>query len=138
MNERCHSTTSKGYEWYGARGITVCERWRHSFPNFLEDMGPRPKGLTIERRDNDGNYEPGNCYWATKSQQAHNRRSSVFVEHNGKRLCLAEWAAILGIGRWNVRNWLRNGFSMSDLFRLKAEGKFPMKVGQNRPRAKKP
>ena len=60
---------------YGARGITVCDRWRgeNGFENFLSDMGPRPEGMTLDRKESNGNYEPGNCKWATKEEQAHNR-----------------------------------------------------------------
>ena len=70
---RCYNTKGKKYPSYGGRGITVCARW-HKFDNFLADMGIRPRGKTLDRRDTNGNYEPGNCRWATSATQNSNRR----------------------------------------------------------------
>lgn len=74
MIGRCHRADHPSFKDYGARGISVCERWRGSFEAFADDMGPRPDGLSIERKDNDGNYEPSNCKWATAAEQSANRR----------------------------------------------------------------
>lgn len=73
---RCTHPTNKMYHAYGGRGITVCERWM-TFANFLADMGERPAGLTLDRINNDGNYEPDNCKWATRSEQNSNTRRSL-------------------------------------------------------------
>lgn len=94
MRARCSGQISP--ENYAARGIGVCDRWL-SFENFLADMGEAPEGHSLERRDNDGNYEPGNCKWATLAEQARNRRNNVFVEHNGKSMCVADWCTAYGL-----------------------------------------
>lgn len=75
MKERCYKSNNAGYYKYGGRGIRVCRRWIESFENFYADMGPKPKGLTLERIDSDGDYEPSNCKWATYKEQNLNRRS---------------------------------------------------------------
>jgi hypothetical protein len=74
MKHRCNNAKDPGYKNYGGRGIRVCERWSKSFSAFLADMGPCPRGLSIERENNDGNYEPGNCRWATRLEQNRNKR----------------------------------------------------------------
>lgn len=89
MIDRCQNPKSKDYLRYGSRGISVCERWM-SFENFLTDMGNRPLGKTIDRVDNDGNYEPGNCRWATRLEQARNQRTNKRFEFCGRMLTTGE------------------------------------------------
>jgi hypothetical protein len=74
MVKRCSNPRSWAWKYYGGRGIDVCARWRQSFADFLADMGERPAGLTLDRKNNDGNYEPKNCRWATRAEQSQNRR----------------------------------------------------------------
>ncbi len=97
MISRCYRPTSVSYKNYGARGISVCDRWR-KFIYFYEDLGPRPSPeLTLERIDNEGNYEPSNVRWATTKEQHRNKRTNVWLEFREKRMILADWATELGI-----------------------------------------
>ena len=88
MLSRCRKKTPN---YYMERGITVCQRWL-KFENFLADMGERPEGMTLDRINNDGNYEPGNCRWATRSEQARNTRKSIHITYRGKTQPLVDWA----------------------------------------------
>lgn len=90
MRGRCEYKRHKNYALYGGRGITVCERWAKSFAAFYADVGPMPSpGMTLERIDRHGNYEPGNCRWATRVEQAANTSRNVYFEFEGQRYCLS-------------------------------------------------
>jgi hypothetical protein len=109
MMDRCYTPHHKEYKRYGGEGITVCEKW-HNFRAFLAEMGLKPDGLTLERKDNDGPYELANCVWATPAEQARNRRSNVMLTHNGRTLCVADWARELGVPRETIYKRIRLGF----------------------------
>jgi hypothetical protein len=111
MKDRCTKPGNKDYPRYGAKGINVCETWIHSFESFIEHMGERPKGLSIDRIDNARGYEPGNCRWATPKQQATNRRSTVFVEFNGETLSVAMWSERMGLERKTLEYRIRTGWN---------------------------
>lgn len=96
MIRRCHSESDKSYPRYGARGISVCAEWRSSFGVFLRDVGECPPGLTLDRINTFGNYEPGNVRWATHTQQARNTRRNHLHTIDGVSRCLAEWCELLG------------------------------------------
>lgn len=98
MRSRCNAPSDKAYKNYGARGITVCDRWMKSFENFLVDMGERPsKEYSLERINNDGPYSPENCKWATRHDQNRNNRKTVFITWKNQTLCIADWAQKLGM-----------------------------------------
>ncbi len=111
MRSRCNQPSAHNYRHYGGRGIRICERW-DSFPNFLADMGPRPSpNHTLERDNVHGAYEPGNCRWATKLEQARNVRRNHLLTVNGVTRCLSDWAAVTGIGAPTIRYRLKHGAS---------------------------
>lgn len=112
MKRRCYNPKCRGYKDYGHRGITVCKRWRESFPKFIKDMGPKPTSLhSIERKDNDGNYKPTNCYWALRHDQSRNRRNNIFVTVNGKRMVVRDAAEVCGLSYGMVRNRIWRGWT---------------------------
>lgn len=111
IKQRCLNPKNDNYKNYGGRGITICERWL-SFENFFTDMGPRPAGMTIERRDNNKGYGPENCYWADRGTQARNTRRNRWIEYNGQQKVVADWADEYGIPRAALLMRLRNGWSV--------------------------
>jgi hypothetical protein len=110
MLSRCRNPNHKAFANYGGRGIRVCDAWLN-FDRFTADMGQRPEGGSIDRIDNDGNYEPGNCRWATRQEQNSNRRSCILVEIEGETVTLKEACRRKEIGyravvkRVQDRNW---------------------------------
>lgn len=99
MIARCKNKNNRSYKDYGGRGITVCERWSGSggYENFIQDMGERPEGMTLDRIDNNGPYSPENCRWATAIVQGNNKRDSRIVECFGKKMSLSDWSRETGI-----------------------------------------
>lgn len=114
MIRRCEDTWRPNYKEYGGRGIVVCDRWK-TFDNFLADMGVRPSpDRSIERKDNDGNYEPSNCYWATKEEQMNNRQDSHKLTIDGETLTVAQWSRRTGVVPGTIHTRLKRGMSPED------------------------
>lgn len=118
MMQRCFNEKSANYKYYGGRWITVCEEWKDPFVfgEWAEVNGYK-KGVSIDRIDNNGNYEPCNCRFATKKEQANNRRSCVLITHNGETHNLTEWAEIVGVKQKVIVNRYFNGMRPPELFR---------------------
>lgn len=116
---RCTNRDDPEWVRYGGRGITICSEWRQDPGRFLSDMGPKPSpSHSIDRIDNSRGYEPGNCRWATKVEQATNRRDNVFVTYQGERVCVSELADRLGIKRNTIYMRLARGMSPEDAFAI--------------------
>jgi hypothetical protein len=111
MRNRCGDTSDMNY---GGRGITVCDRW-HEFDTFYADMGNRPEGMTLDRIDVNGNYEPSNCRWADREVQANNTRANVVIEYDGQAKTVAQWAKHYSIPAWKLYQRLsRDGLSFAE------------------------
>jgi transposase len=116
MWKRCIDKRVNSYPNYGGRGITVCERWRDFFV-FVEDMGRKPEPYSqwsLDRIDNDGNYEPDNCRWATKEQQVNNRSNTIYVTIGGKKKTESQWARHFDVARSTIKRWVRDGLETAD------------------------
>jgi len=110
MINRCNNRKIKNYKNYGGRGITVCDRWK-LFENFLADMGHPPEGLTLERRNVNGNYDIDNCYWASKIEQSRNKRDTIWLTYRGDMKPLVVWSEELGINYYTMWNRHKAGWS---------------------------
>ncbi len=108
MKKRCLNKNDKRFKDYGGRGIGICKEWL-SFENFSKDIGPRPDGYQIDRIDNDGDYNPSNCRWATRQENSSNKRNSQIIEFNGRKETLSEWSRLVGVRHstleWRIKKW---------------------------------
>ena len=111
MVRRCYNPESHAFMDYGGRGITVCERWLASPAAFLEDMGPRPRGMSLDRKDNDKGYSPDNCRWATPKQNARNRRITTYLTCNGETLSTSDWSERSGVSARQILDRIRAGWA---------------------------
>ena len=120
MKQRCLNKNNDRWEKYGGSGIKVCERWM-KFENFLADMGKRPEGTTLDRIDNDGDYTPENCRWASPSQQQNNMSTNINICYDGVTKTITEWSVILGITKSCLDARIRRGWSIKRAFTQKVQ-----------------
>jgi len=114
MIDRCYNPKNYSYRNYGKRGINVCQEWVESVERFAADMGTRPSGGTLERKNNNGNYEPANCCWKKMKEQANNKRTNVRISFNGKTQTISQWRDELGFGDMLINQRLERGWSIED------------------------
>jgi hypothetical protein len=116
MVDRCYRAKSHNYYLYGGRGITVCDEWKDikNFKSWAESNG-FIKGLTLDRIDVNGNYEPSNCRWVTMKTQDNNRRNTVYIKFNGEIHTVSEWASITGINRSTINNRYCRGYAVEKI-----------------------
>lgn len=122
MRSRCLNKNNLNYHNYGGRGITIHPRW-DDFEKFLQDMGECPPGLSIDRIDNNGNYGPDNCRWATMKQQANNKRTNRFIEYEGRKMTEAQWAKEKGIPPGSISSRIRKNWCYDCALNKPAGGK---------------
>jgi hypothetical protein len=124
MIERCENPRNPQWSDYGGRGIAVCARWRARFQNFLADVGPRPSPQhSIDRLENNGNYEPGNVAWRTRAEQNRNTRRTILLTYGGETLCAKDWAKRLGLCSGQVITWrLKHGWSLEEALTTRGQG----------------
>lgn len=121
MIDRCYRQKNKSYNNYGGRGISVCQKWRKSFVAFYDwaiENGWK-KTLQLDRKNNSLNYSPSNCRFITAARNNRNKRTNVFLEYDGKKMILPDWATYLGISIWTIRNRLEKGWPIKDVLSRK-------------------
>jgi hypothetical protein len=126
FRQRCTNPNDKAYSHYGGRGISVCPEW-NCYKTFLADMGECPEGLEIDRIDNNGNYEPDNCRWASRYTQVNNRRNCRTFEHQGKTLTAKQWAVEMGVSYGTLIDRLNRGWSISKALEKESPAKLSHK-----------
>jgi hypothetical protein len=120
MKERCYWNKSCSYKDYGRRGILVCDRWME-FSNFRDDLkGTYFKGASLDRIDNNGNYEPKNCRWATRAIQSRNTRRNLILTYNGKTMCIKDWADSLGLNPTTLQRRFHRGLNAEEILGIKS------------------
>lgn len=108
MIQRCYNQSNPQWKDYGGRGISVCQRWlpgqtvAQGFWNFVDDMGEKPEGTTLDRINNSEDYKPENCKWSTKAEQQRNRRNNITIEYKGKKMIVEDWAKEIGVSRSTI------------------------------------
>jgi hypothetical protein len=118
MRQRCTRKSHPSYKHYGGKGIRYCKRW-DSFANFINDLGPKPDGMTLERIDSKKNYSPKNCRWASRHDQARNKSNNVWITYAGRRMILADWAKELGVPLLRLHKRLfRDGYTIAEAFQM--------------------
>lgn len=128
IKTRCYNPNMWSFRYYGGRGIIVCERWKDCYENFLQDMGPRPSTKhSIDRIDNNGNYEPANCRWGIQLEQMNNTSRNKFITAFGKTLTISQWSALMPCDMRMIWRRLRAGWSPEDAVSLPygARGRVP-------------
>lgn len=121
MIGRCTNERNADHKHYGGRGISVCERWKR-FSNFLDDMGEKPEGMSIERIDNNAGYSPENCRWATQAEQTRNKRTTRNYTMNGITKCIAVWSREYGVPEMTLTRRLNKGATIEDALGLASTG----------------
>jgi hypothetical protein len=112
IKARCFNKNEKSYKHYGGRGITMCDEWKNDFYAFYSYMGARPSNIhTVDRINTNGNYEPGNCRWATQKEQQNNRRNNHIIEYDGVSLTISQWSEKINIKQPTIRRRLKMNWS---------------------------